>query len=54
MTVVKHILRYLCHTVKFGLHFRSNHSTILAAFSDADWASSLDDRRSTGGYAIFF
>jgi histone deacetylase 1/2 len=54
MTVVKRILRYLRHTVKFGLHFRSDQSTALAAFSDADWAGNPDDQRSTGGHAIFF
>jgi histone deacetylase 1/2 len=54
MTAVKRILRYLRHTAQFGLHFRSHPSTVLAAFSDADWAGSPDDLRSTGGHAIFF
>jgi hypothetical protein len=49
MTTVKRILRYLRHTVQVGLRLRSDPSTVLAAFSDADWPGSLDDRRSTGG-----
>jgi histone deacetylase 1/2 len=36
VTAVNHILRYLHHTANFGLHFRSDHSTVPAAFSDTD------------------
>jgi histone deacetylase 1/2 len=48
------ILRYVHHTVDSGLQLRATPSTLLSAFSDADWASSVDDRRSTGEYAIFY
>ena len=37
-----------------GLTFQKASSILLSAFSDADWAGCLDDRRSTGGFAIFF
>jgi histone deacetylase 1/2 len=36
-----------------GLTFQKTPSTLLSAFSDADWAGCIDDRRSTGGFAIF-
>jgi histone deacetylase 1/2 len=51
---VKRILRYIRHTPSYGLRLRSAPSALLSAFSDADWAGSPDDRRSTGGYAVFF
>ena len=51
---VKRILRYLHSTLDMGLCITKTGSSLLSAFSDADWAGNLDDRRSTGGYAIFF
>jgi histone deacetylase 1/2 len=52
-TAVKRILRYVKDTLKLGITFTKSSSTLLSAFSDADWAGDLDDRRSTGGFAIF-
>ena len=51
---VKRILRYVHATSDMGLCITRSGSTLLSAFSDADWAGNPDDRRSTGGYAIFF
>jgi hypothetical protein len=50
---VKRLLRYLKHTLTFGLHIRQSPHFSLQAFSDADWAGNRDDRKSTGGYCIF-
>jgi hypothetical protein len=51
---VKRILRYLRATIDLGLCFTKSASSLLSVFSDADWASNPDDRRSTGGFTIFF
>lgn len=46
----KRILRYLKGTLNLGLFFRSSTSPLaLNSFTDADWASSLDDQKSTTG-----
>ncbi|XP_012701436.1 uncharacterized protein LOC105914402 [Setaria italica] len=50
---VKRILRYLKHTMKIGLRISKTSSLLVSAFSDADWAGDVDDRRSTGGFAVF-
>lgn len=52
-TAVKRILRYLHDTAAYGLLIRKSSSLFLSGFSDADWAGDVDDRRSTGGHAIF-
>lgn len=50
---VKRILRYLKQSTKVGLKISKCSSMLVSGFSDADWAGCLDDRRSTGGFAIF-
>ena len=50
---VKQILRYMKHTTKLGFKICRSSSSLITAFSDADWAGCLDDWRSTGGFAVF-
>jgi histone deacetylase 1/2 len=52
-SAVKRILRYIKGTIKFGLKLSKCESMLVSAFSDADWAGCVDDRRSTGGFAVF-
>ena len=52
-TAAKRILRYINGTIQLGITFIKSPSILLSAFSDADWAGCMDDRRSTGGFAIF-
>jgi histone deacetylase 1/2 len=51
---VKRILRYVRGTIDTGLHIQKSSSSLLSIFTDADWAGNVDDRRSTGGFAVFF
>jgi hypothetical protein len=53
LTVVKCILHFLKHTLGMGVNIRHSSSTMVSAFSDADWAGCTDDRKSTGGFAVF-
>lgn len=50
---MKRILRYINGTLDLGLRIRKCSSTLVSAFSDADWEGSVDDRRSTGGFTVF-
>jgi histone deacetylase 1/2 len=52
-SAVKRILRYLQHTPSLGLFIQKSDSLLLSGFVDADWAGCPDDRRSTGGHAVF-
>jgi hypothetical protein len=52
-SAMKRILHYLHGTCGLGILIRRSSSLLLSAFSDADWAGNVDDRCSTGGFAIF-
>lgn len=43
-SAMKRILRYLKHTIHYGLEISRNYPMSLQAFSDADWAGCIDDR----------
>ena len=51
---VKRILRYLQGTFSFGLHITCSSSFALHGFTYANCAGSVDDRKSTSGYLVFF
>ncbi|KAL0388424.1 UNVERIFIED_CONTAM: Retrovirus-related Pol polyprotein from transposon RE2 [Sesamum radiatum] len=48
-----HVVRYLKGSSSMALFFPSQNSLQLSAFSDADWATCVDSRRSVTGYCIF-
>jgi len=52
--VVKRIMRYLRGTTSHSLHITRSSSFSLHGFTDADWIGSVEDRKSTGGYLVFF
>ncbi|RVX21560.1 Retrovirus-related Pol polyprotein from transposon TNT 1-94 [Vitis vinifera] len=53
MIAVIRILRYLKMTPGKGLFFQRTTKKEIEIFSDADWAGSVTDRRSTSGYCSF-
>ena len=50
---VKRILRYLKSTSSHVILFSKQNSQQLQGYCGADWGCSIDDRKSTTGYAIF-
>ncbi|KAA0051519.1 putative mitochondrial protein [Cucumis melo var. makuwa] len=50
---VKCVLKYLSGTKSFGLMFQQGDDLAISAYSDADWASNINDRKSIAAYCIF-
>jgi hypothetical protein len=46
---VKIIFRYLKGTLEIRLWYPKDKNFNLTTYTDADWASSIDDRKSTNG-----
>lgn len=54
MHSVKRIFRYLQGTLTYGLTLRASSPTsMVIAYSDADWADCPDSHHSTSGYTVF-
>lgn len=48
----KRVSRYIVGTIDFGLWYGHVSDFRLCGFTDSDWASCLEDRRSTSGYML--
>ena len=44
---------YLKETQEYGLYYKKNENFELRAYTDADWARNIDDKKSTSGGAFF-
>jgi hypothetical protein len=53
MNAVIRILRYLKSSPGKGILFTKGDSLDINGYTDADWAGSVQDRRSTSGYFTF-
>ena len=53
LTAVKRIIRYVNGTPDYGLWYLKDSNACLASYSDADWAGSVDDRKSTSGGCFY-
>lgn len=53
MQAFKRLLRYLKGTDNLGILFTPSPASSVTCYTDADWASSPYDRRSTSGFCVF-
>jgi hypothetical protein len=47
LVAAKHVMRYLKGTIYYGLSYDGDHNFTLSGYTDADWARSVSDRKST-------
>src|ERR1700678_4702846 len=49
LVATKHVMRYLKGTIDCGLSYDGDHNFTLSGYTDANWAGSVSDRKSTSG-----
>ena len=49
LVIAKHVMRYLKGTIDYGLSYDGDHDFTLSRYTDADWAGSVSERKSTSG-----
>ena len=54
LSAAKRVLRYIRGTTDYGVWYLKNESKQLMGYADSDWAGSLEDSKSTSGYAFSF
>ncbi|KAI5322684.1 hypothetical protein L3X38_031756 [Prunus dulcis] len=50
----KRVLRYVKGTLDYGLEYVKGKGAFLIGYCDSDWSGSVDDSKSTSGYAFLF
>ena len=53
ITVVKRIIRYVSGTLDYVILYYKDCNVSLAGFSDIDWSTNSDDRKSTSGGCLY-
>ena len=53
LIAVKRIIRYINGAPNYGLWYSKDSNACLAGYSDADWAGSVDDRKSTSAGCFY-
>ncbi len=54
LDVVRHILKYIKHTLKCGIFYEAKSQLQVHGYTDTYWAGNVLDRRSTSGFMFSF
>jgi len=54
LDAARRILRYIKSTLDYGLFYEAGREIQVIGYTNADWAGSISDRRSTSGFVFSF